>query len=329
MSQPVAHHATREHEALPRRGNPLLHAKTIFLLLKETVGAWSEHRALRLGAALAFYTIFSIAPLFLIVLAIAGFSFGEEAARRQLFDQLNGLVGQQGGEAIQAVVASADKPKAGAWATVVAVFTLFIGATGVFVQLQDALNTIWQVRREPGRGFRRFLKDRLLSFAMVLVIGFLLLVSLVISAGLAALGKFMSGLVPAQAIVWQVLNFLISLGLIGLLFAMIFKVLPDVKIAWREVWMGALLSAILFNLGKFALGLYLGRSSVTSAYGAAGSLVIILLWVYYASQTLFLGAEFTRAYAKRFGRPFKAASGAEFVTVKEVKEGKQPSPRPA
>jgi membrane protein len=298
-------------------------------LLKETVRSWNEHRALRLGAALAFYTVFAIAPLFLIVLAIAGFWFGEEAAQRQLFDQLYGLVGREGGEAIQAVVASANRPKAGTWATLIAVCTLFVGATGVFVQLQDALNTIWQVRRKPGRGLRFFIKDRLLSFAMVLAIGFLLLVSLVISASLAALSKFMSGLIPAQQIVWQILNLLVSLGLIGLLFALIFKVLPDVKIAWREVWIGALLSASFFDLGKFFLGLYLGRSSVTSAYGAAGSLIIILLWVYYASQTLFLGAEFTRAYAKRFGRPFIATPGAEFVTVKQIKGDKTPAPRSA
>lgn len=303
-----------------------LHPRTLLTLLRATVKAWSDHRALRLGAALAFYTIFAIAPLFVIVLAIAGFWFGEEAARRQLFDQLYGLVGPQGGEAIQAVVASADRPKAGTWATLIAVVTLFIGATGVFVQLQDALNTIWQVRRQPGRGVRFFIKDRLLSFAMVLAIGFLLLVSLVVSAGLAAVGKFMSGLMPAEAIVWQGINFVISFGLIGLLFAMIFKVLPDVKIAWREVWLGAAFSALLFNLGKFGLGWYLGRSTVASAYGAAGSLVIILLWVYYSSQTLFLGAEFTRAYAKRFGRPFRPAPGAEFVTIKEVKPAK-PKPR--
>jgi membrane protein len=322
-------HAARENDSPKAMRHGAFPFQSLFSLLKETVRSWNEHRALRLGAALAFYTVFAIAPLFLIVLAIAGFWFGEEAARRQLFDQLYGLVGRQGGEAIQAVVASADHPAAGAWATVVAVFTLFVGATGVFVQLQDALNTIWQVRRQPGRGLRFFIKDRLLSFAMVLVIGFLLLVSLVVSAGLAALGKFMSGLIPAQEIIWQIINFLVSLGLIGLLFAMIFKVLPDVKIAWREVWMGALLSAGFFNLGKFFLGLYLGRSSVTSAYGAAGSLIIILLWVYYASQTLFLGAEFTRAYAKRFGRPFQPSPGADFVTVQEIKERKIPASRSA
>lgn len=322
-------HAAHENDSPRAVRHGAFHFQSFFSLLKETVRSWNEHRALRLGAALAFYTVFAIAPLFLIVLAIAGFWFGEEAAQRQLFDQLYGLVGRQGGEAIQAVVASANRPKAGTWATLIAVVTLFVGATGVFVQLQDALNTIWQVRRQPGRGLRFFIKDRLLSFAMVLAIGFLLLVSLVVSAGLAALGKFMSGLIPAQEIVWQILNLLVSLGLIGLLFALIFKVLPDVRIAWREVWIGALLSAGFFNLGKFFLGLYLGRSSVTSAYGAAGSLIIILLWVYYASQTLFLGAEFTRAYAKRFGRPFIPAPGAEFVTIKQIKGHKTPAPRSA
>src|SRR5688572_25383277 len=209
---------------------PAFHFRSLFSLTKETIRGWMDHRALRLGAALAFYTVFAIAPLLVIVLAIAGFWFGEEAARRQLFQELYGLIGQQGGEAIQAIVASANRPKAGAWATVVASVTLFVGATGVFIQLQDALNTIWQVRRKPGRGLRLFIKDRLLSFAMVLAIGFLLMVSLVVSASLAALGSFMSGLLSAEEAVWQIVNFLISLGLIGLLFAMIFKVLPDVKI---------------------------------------------------------------------------------------------------
>jgi membrane protein len=311
------HHS--EHNVWSAAWDWICRLQAIWSLLRETVQKWNEHRALRLGAALAFYTVFSIAPLFLIVLAIAGLWFGEEAARRQLYDQLNGLVGPKGGEAIQAVVASANQPSTGLWATIVAVVTLFVGATGVFVQLQDALNFIWQVRRKPGRGWRSFIQNRLLSFAMVLAIGFILLVSLVISAALAALGQFMSGLIPAQEVVWQILNFLISLGLITLLFAMIFKVLPDVRIAWREVWLGALLSALLFNLGKFALGFYLGRSSVASAYGAAGSLVIVLLWVYYSSQTLFLGAEFTRAHAKRSGRPFEPRAGAEFVSIREVK----------
>jgi membrane protein len=261
-----------------------------------------------------------------IVLAISGFVFGKEAAQRELFQQLSGLLGDRGAEAIQSIVASADRPDAGVWATILATVTLFIGSTGVFIQLQDSLNTIWQVRRNPGRGLWRFVRDRLLSFAMVLAIGFLLLVSLIVSAGLAAMGKFVSGMLPAQEIIWQVLNFIVSLGLIALLFAMMFKVLPDVRVTWRDVWLGASLSSLFFNVGKWALGLYLGRSSVVSAYGAAGSLVVVLLWVYYASQTLFLGAEFTRAYAKRTGHAFRAAAGTEFVALKEVKDQKHGPP---
>lgn len=271
-----------------------------------------------MGAALAFYTLFAIAPLFVIVLAIAGVWFGEEAARRELFGQVSGLVGSEGGEAIQSLVSAAHKPKTGFWATVIAVVTLFVGATGVFVQLQDALNSLWGVRRVAGRGLRNFIKDRLLSFALVVGIGFLLLVSLVLSACLAALGKFMAGLVPAQAAVWQGINFVISFGVITLLFAMIFKVLPDVKIAWRDVWMGALLTAVLFNLGKLLLGLYLGRSSVTSAYGAAGSLVVVLLWVYYSAQILFFGAKFTQIYSSRYGSRLEPVPGAEAVTRQQV-----------
>jgi len=271
-----------------------------------------------MGAALAFYTLFAIAPLFVIVLAIAGLWFGEAASRRELFSQVSGLVGSEGGDAIQALISAANRPKTGAWATVIAVVTLFVGATGVFVQLQDALNSIWGVRRAPGRGLRNFIKDRLLSFALIVGIGFLLLVSLVLSAGLSALGKYMGGLLPVQETLWQGINFVVSFGVITLLFAMIFKLLPDVKIAWRDVWIGAMLTALLFNLGKFLLGLYLGRSSVTSAYGAAGSLVIVLLWVYYSAQILFFGAKFTQLYASQYSSHLEPAPGTGTVLLEEV-----------
>jgi membrane protein len=292
--------------------------KSSFELVKQAASEWIDRDVSRLGAALAFYTLFAIAPLFVIVLAIAGLWFGEEAARRELFSQVSGLVGSEGGEAIQALVSAANRPKTGAWATVIAVATLFVGATGVFIQLQDALNSIWGVRRKPGRGLRNFIRDRLLSFALIVGIGFLLLVSLVLSAGLSALGKFMSGLLPAQETIWQGINFVISFGVITLLFAIIFKVLPDARIAWRDVWIGAIITALLFNLGKHLLGLYLGRSSVASAYGAAGSLVIVLLWVYYSAQILFFGAKFTQIYANRYGSHIEPVPGAEAVTVKEM-----------
>lgn len=292
--------------------------KNAFLLLKQTAKEWSNQDVPRLGAALSFYTLFAIAPLFVIVLAVAGLWFGEEAARRELFGQVSGLVGSEGGKAIQSLVVAADKPKTGVWATVIAAVTLLVGATSVFVQLQDSLNSVWGVRRKPGGGLRHFIKDRLLSFALIVGIGFLLLVSLVLSAGLSVLGKFMGGLLPAQEVLLQVINFVVSFGVITLLFAMIFKVLPDVKIAWREVWIGAMITALLFNLGKFLLGLYLGRSSVTSAYGAAGSLVIVLLWVYYSAQILFFGAKFTQIYASRYGSRLEPMPGAEAVVLKKV-----------
>jgi membrane protein len=292
--------------------------RSIFEMLKQTVSEWMDQNMSRLGAALAFYTLFAIAPLFVIVLAIAGLWFGEEEARRELFTQVSGLVGSEGGEAIQALVSAAHQPKTGAWAAIIAVATLFAGATGVFVELQDALNSVWGVRRVSGRGMRNFIKDRLLSFALIAGIGFLLLVSLILSAGLSALGSFMVGLLPAQETIWQAINFVVSFGVITLLFAMIFKVLPDVNIAWRDVWIGAIITALLFNSGKLLFGLYLGRSSVTSVYGAAGSLVVVLLWVYYSAQILFFGAKFTQVYSNRYGSRFEPMPGAEAVTLKEV-----------
>jgi len=298
--------------------------RSIFELMKQVVSEWIAQDVPRMGAALAFYTFFAISPLFVIVLAIAGFWFGEQAARRELFSQFSGLVGSEGAEAVQALVSAARKPKTGAWATVIAGITLFVGATGVFVQLQDALNAVWIVRREPGRGLRNFIKDRLLSFALIVGIGFLLLVSLVLSAGLSALDKFMAVLVPAHETVWQGINFVVSFGVITLLFAMIFKVLPDVKIAWRDVWIGAIITGLLFNVGKHLFGLYLGRSSVTSVFGAAGSLVIVLLWVYYSAQILFFGAKFTQVYSNWYGSHLEPVPGAEKVTLKEVVSERSP-----
>jgi len=271
-------------------------------LLQATAVAWVNNKTPRLGAALAYYTIFAIAPLFIIALSVAGFCFGQEAARRELFGQVNGLVGRDGGEAIQSLVAAANRPQAGKWATAAAIATLLAGATAVFVELQDALNTIWGVERKPGRGMRYFLKDRLLSFAMILGVGFLLLVSLVLNAVLAAFGKFASGLLPGQHFFWIAVNFVVSLGVITLLFAMILKMLPDVQLAWSDVWAGAFVTAVLFNLGKSLLGIYLGRSSMVSAYGAAGSFIVLLVWVYYSAQILYFGGQFNRLYSEKFAK---------------------------
>ncbi len=288
--------------------------QTIYRLLTEVISIWIAGNASSMGAAVAYYTIFAIAPLFIFVLALAGLLFGQEAAHRELFGQISSLVGSSGGEAIQATVAAANRPKAGAVATVIALITLFVGAGSVFIQLQSSLNAIWNVRPKSGSGLRHFVTNRLLSFATLLGIGFLLLVSLVISATLAAAGKFMSGVIPAEQAVWHIVDFVVSLALITLLFAMIFKILPDVIIAWRDVWIGGFITALLFALGKFLLGFYLGRSAFATAYGAAGSLVVVLLWVYYSAQILLFGAAITRVWTNHFGSHIKPVGGAEFIT---------------
>jgi Predicted membrane protein len=270
-----------------------------------------EDDAPSLGAALAYYTVFSLAPLMTIAIAIAGFFFGKEAAQGQIFDELRVLLGEEGGKAIEEMVQSASaQPTVGVVATVISVIILLFGASGVFGQLQASLNRIWGVKPKPGRGVLGMIQDRLLSFGFTLVVGFLLLVSLLLTAGIALVADLAGGLMPASETLAQLLNFVLSLAIITLLFAMIFKFLPDAKIAWRDVWIGAFLTALLFTVGKFALGLYLGKSSVASSYGAAGSLIVLLLWVYYSSQILFFGAEFTQVYANRFGSCVAPADNA-------------------
>jgi membrane protein len=284
--------------------------KTAFDVLKQTVREWLDDKAPRLGAALAYYTVFSIAPLLIIVIAIAGVVFGHDAAQEQIVSQVSGMTGEKGAEAVSGMLEAANKPKQGLIASVLAIITLLFGATGVFIQLQDALNTIWEVKPKPGRGIMGFVRQRLLSLAMVFGIGFLLLVSLVVSAGLAAAGKWFSGSMPGGEEIWHAINFAVSFGVIAALFTLMFKYLPDVKVAWKDVWLGGVITAFLFTIGKYALGMYLGRSSISSAYGAAGSFVILLLWVYYSAQILFFGAEFTQVYANRFGKKLEPAENA-------------------
>lgn len=266
--------------------------------LRETFVEWSEDRAPRLGAALAYYTLFSLAPVLVIATGLAGLVFDPQDVERHVFDQATGLVGPRGAEAVRAMLASATAdPSGGLVAAILGFAALILGATGAFAELQDALNTIWNVKPRPGRGLLGIVRDRALSFVMVLVVAFLLLVALVVSAALAALGPRLDTLAPAGLL--YAVNALVSVGVITLLFAMIFKILPDVEVAWRDVWLGAAVTALLFVAGKYAIGIYLGRAGVASAYGAAGSLVVVLVWVYYATQILFLGAEFTQVYARR------------------------------
>ncbi len=275
--------------------------KGYFSILRQTISEFNSDKVPRLGAALAYYTIFSIAPLLLIAIAIAGFVFGQDAARQQVFDSLRGVLGPNSANAIKEMVQNAAKPKAGTIATIAGVVTLFLGASGVFGQLKDALNTIWDVKPKPSSGILSVLKDRFLSLAMVLGVGFLLLVSLVIDAVIAGMGHFASSHLPGGEALWQVVQQVFSVVIVALLFALIFRYLPDLHIAWHDVTLGAIVTSVLFVIGKFALGLYLGKSAVGSSYGAAGSLVVVLLWVYYSSQIVLFGAEFTQVYARERG----------------------------
>lgn len=267
--------------------------KNVVQLFKQTWSEFSSDKVPRLGAALAYYTIFSIAPLLLISIAIAGMIFGRDAAQGQIFAQLRGVLGANSAKMIEEMVKNAAKPKTGTFATIFGVVTLIFGASGVFGQLKEALNTIWDVEPKKSRGILGLIKDRFLSVAMVFGTVFLLLVSLVIDSAIAGLGKWVG--------VGLVIQNLFAIAFVTLLFAMIFRFLPDMRIEWHDVWLGAAMTAVMFVLGKFALGIYFGRSAVGSSYGAAGALVLVLLWVYYSAQILLFGAEFTQVYANSHG----------------------------
>jgi membrane protein len=283
-------------------------------LLSGTFSDWYEDRAQRMGAALAYYTIFALTPGLVIVMALAGLLLGP-GAERQIIEQIHDLIGAQGATALEATVRSARATPPGTTGMVLALVTLVLGLWGVFGELQDGLNTIWGVTPKPGRRVRDIVKERFWSFAMVVGTGFLLLVSLVVTAWLAAVGTYVSYLLPASALALEALNSVISLAVITCAFALIFKLLPDVKIAWRDVWLGAAVTSLFFTAGKFLIGLYLGKSAVASAYGAAGSLVIIVVWVYYSAQILLFGAEFTKVWTKRRGSGFKVEKTAKAVTA--------------
>jgi membrane protein len=275
--------------------------KAIGAILKDALIEWDRENVPRLGAALAYYTLFALAPLLIVAIAVAGLVFGEEAARGEVVQQMNGLLGQSGAQTVEDMLLAARQPDRSIPATIIGIITLFLGATSAFATLQGALNQVFNVK-PPKRGtVKGFIRGRLLSFGMVVGIGFLLLVSLALSAALAAAGEFMGSRLPGGETLWQVVNFVISFGFTTLLFAMVYKVLPDINLAWRDVWIGAAITSFFFTLGKFLIGLYLGHSSVNSAYGAAGSIVIILIWVYYSAQVILFGAEVTQAFTRRFG----------------------------
>ena len=270
-------------------------------IFKQTFREFGEDKAPRLGAALAYYTIFSMAPLLLIAIAIAGIVFGQEAARGGITSELGRVMGPDTARAVEEMVQNAARPKAGVMATIIGAITLLFGASGVFGQLKDALNTIWNVEPKKSGGAMGFIRSRFLSMAMVMGVAFLLLVTLVVDAAITAMNGYFDRLLPGGSVIVQAIQLAISFALITLLFAMIFRYLPDLRVAWHDVWLGAAFTAFLFVLGKFGLGLYLAKAAPESSFGAAGSLVILLIWVYWSAQILFFGAEFTQVYARTYG----------------------------
>lgn len=267
------------------------------------VRGWSDHQAASRGAALSFYTLFSLAPILLLVLSIAGLFFGAEAARGELFAQISGLIGDTGAAAVQGILAATQKTEGGVFATLIAVGMLIVGATTVFAELKSSLDAIWETREQTVSGIWAYVRKRILSFGVVLVLAFLLLVSLAVNAGLALLQVYWSQLWTESSfgMVAEGFSAAFSFGTVTLLFAVIFRLLPPVRVTWRDVLPGALITTVLFQVGKRMIGLYLGNSAVASSYGAAGSVVALMLWVYYSAQIFFFGAELTRQYALQFG----------------------------
>jgi membrane protein len=275
--------------------------RRMYTVFAKGLTAWVDHRAGSKGAALAFYTLFSMTPILILAIAGAGYFFGAGAAQGEIIAQIEGLVGRNGAQAIQALLAGARDPSSGLAATLLAGVLLLVGATSVFVELKGSLDELWGIEPRKGLAIVAFLRTQLRSFGLVLVLAFLLLVSLVLSAGLAVLERYADGIWGDSYKILAVFSSLIGFGAIACLFAVVYKALPDAPLSWRDVWIGAAFTAGLFSLGKYAIGLYLGHSAAASSFGAAGSLIALLLWVYYSAQIFFLGAEFTRQYALAFG----------------------------
>jgi membrane protein len=286
---------------------------SIWSALKEAASDWSDDKAPRLGAALAYYTVFSLSPILVLTLSIAGAIFGGEFVQSHFGHQLDSFLGKEGSSAVQSLVKGAQEPEGRSLATIFSVVTLLIGAAGVFIQLKDALNSIWEVEVKPGISFWRRILNYIFSFSMVMAIAFLFLVSLLITTVLAAMTSAVKDIIPGPDVVAHVVDAIISLAMVILLFALIFKYLPDVKIAWTDVWLGASLTGLLFTLGKYLISAYLSTSAVSSSYGAAGSLVVILVWCYYSSQILFFGAELTQVCARFRGAHIVPSDNARLL----------------
>ena len=275
--------------------------KTLTALLREAGAAWFADNAPRFGAALAFYTLFSLAPVLIVAVSVTGFVFGEQTAQREIVRQFQGLIGAQGATAIETIIQNTNQPALGVFATTLGLLAILLGASGAFIELQDALNTIWKVDTRTNSFWMVVLRQRVFSLGLVVATGFLLLTSLVVTAGLSAAETFASNLLPVSGLLLESINLVFSFGMITILFAIIFKFVPDTTISWRDVRMGAAVTSLLFTVGKVLIGLYLGHSALTSVYGAAGSLVVFLTWIYYSAQILLFGAELTHVYALKYG----------------------------
>jgi membrane protein len=297
--------------------------KKVWDIAAHTFNKFTDDNIPKLGASLSYYTVFSLAPLLIIVIAVAGFVFGTAAAQGRIYYEIDSLVGKEGALLIQTAIQHSADTGTGIVAAVISFVLLIVGSLTVFIELQDSLNIIWKVKAKPGSAVKDFLRLRLRSFALIITIGFLLLISLVLSAGLTAIGHYFSSFVPVPVFILQWSNNLLSLLVISVLFGLIFKVLPDVELCWKDVRTGAIGTALLFVIGKYLIGLYIGSSGLGSTYGAAGSLAIILVWVYYSSQIIFLGAEFTFVYAKERGAEIVPSPHAVNVTVVTIEHGKE------
>jgi membrane protein len=275
--------------------------KKAWPVIKESFSEWIEDKCPRLGAALSYYTVFSIAPLLIVAIAVAGFFLGPDAARGEIVEQMTSVIGRDAADLLQSAILKISRHPHGLRASIIGVLTLLVGASGVMIELQDALNTVWKVLPKPGAGVKRFLRARLLALALVLSFGFLLMVSFLMSAVLEACVAWAGGFLPKWIALGYILNYVVSVGMIALFLALLFKLLPDARIGWKDVWLGGLVTSLLFHLGKYGIALYIGRASVGSAFGAAGSLAVLLVWIYYSSQIVLWGAELTRAYSNRYG----------------------------
>jgi membrane protein len=273
----------------------------MWALLKATVEGFIDDDALSRGASIAYYTLFSLAPVLLIVIAVAGSVFGHEAAQGAIVSQLSGLMGTKTAEALQEMIRSASQPREGLWATLIGLVVIVIAASGVFGEVQSALNAIWKAKPLGSTVVSRLVRARIASLGLVVTFGFVLMVSLAVSAALQALSKYLAGVLPAREIALQVVDFTVSIGLMWGMFAAIYKVLPDTPVAWRDVAIGALATTGLFQGGKYLIALYIGQSDIASSFGAAGALIVLLLWIFYSAQIFLLGAEFTRAFATIYG----------------------------